>query len=276
MRWATPYAVIITVIVAAAAPACKSPDPAPPAAAQPGEPGRTNERFDDRTAADPEPTRAPLVAENAQDRAEPSDPRPTADRADIPPAAPAGGLSAMEAEIAAEIRALRANPAGYAAHLREYRRFYGTDNVIRRPNRTDVRTREGIAAVDEAIAALEKSPKLPPLELSPGISRAARDHADDIGRSGSTSHTGSDGSQFWDRMERYGEWTGDSGENIMFGSSEARTVVMDLLIDDGVPSRGHRQNLLSRKFAVFGVGCAPHKVWRLVCTMDFASGFRER
>jgi uncharacterized protein YkwD len=55
-----------------------------------------------------------------------------------------------------------------------------------------------------------------------GLENAARDHAEDIGPKGITGHTGSDGSSMTDRIERYGEWMGNIGENISFGQKSGK------------------------------------------------------
>jgi uncharacterized protein YkwD len=40
------------------------------------------------------------------------------------------------------------------------------------------------------------------------MTKAAKDHAKDIGPKGITGHTGSDGSSMNSRLERYGGWMG--------------------------------------------------------------------
>jgi uncharacterized protein YkwD len=42
-------------------------------------------------------------------------------------------------------------------------------------------------------------------------------HAIDIGNNGLVGHTGSDKSDMTARIERFGEWMGNIGENISFG-----------------------------------------------------------
>ena len=51
-----------------------------------------------------------------------------------------------------------------------------------------------------------------------------------------------------ERIERHGEWSGALGENLSFGCASAERVVLQLLVDDGVPSRGHRANILNANF----------------------------
>ena len=81
-----------------------------------------------------------------------------------------------------------------------------------------MRTREGKAAVQEAIDFLEAVKPVEPLEWSRGLIFAAQDHCEDAGPKGIFGHTGSDGSSPFDRMDRYGTRRGFAGENIMYGA----------------------------------------------------------
>jgi len=58
------------------------------------------------------------------------------------------------------------------------------------------------------------------LTWSDCLALAAKAHCDDIGASGATSHTGSDGSSYKDRMVRYGTPGGTTAENIAFSAAE--------------------------------------------------------
>ena len=191
-----------------------------------------------------------------------------------PLAAQSGRATTLEAAIITETNAARTDPAGYARHLEALLpRFDG--DLLRLPNGVTLRTQEGAAAVREAIAALRATRPLRALAPSPGLARAARDHAADIGPRGGRGHRGSDGSQIGDRASRYGAWDRSLSENIAYGSETAREVVMDLLIDDGVASRGHRRNILNPESRYAGAGCAPHTEYRIVCVIDYAAGYTE-
>src|SRR6266480_2851544 len=86
--------------------------------------------------------------------------------------------------IIRELNLARQNPALYATFVQELRsRMNG--NVLVLPGHTRIRTREGTAAVDEAIRFLQSAQPLPPLSLSRGMSRAAADHCADQADSGS-------------------------------------------------------------------------------------------
>jgi uncharacterized protein YkwD len=75
-------------------------------------------------------------------------------------------------------------------------------------------------------------------------------------------------------MKRHGSVTGESGENINFGAETGREIVIGLLVDDGVPSRGHRANIMDPAYSVVGVAIGPHKTIRTMCTMDFAHEYK--
>ena len=62
----------------------------------------------------------------------------------------------------------------------------------------------------------------------------------------------------------------------MYGVPSARGMLMSLIIDDGVPGRGHRTNLFDAQARVVGVACGPHKVWQIMCVMTFATSYVER
>lgn len=191
-------------------------------------------------------------------------------------AAPARAAPAdrFDAIVYQEIGQLRRNPARYATKLRAYRkRFEG--KLVRVEGRSDLRTHEGAPAVDEAIRALQNTRPLPALVRSRALSKAAADHARDLSRTGRVSHQGSDGSQPHDRIDRHGRWEGVVGENLSFANVPAEEVVLLLLIDDGVPNRGHRKALLNPSFRLVGLASAPHRYGK-VCVMTFASQIREK
>lgn len=182
---------------------------------------------------------------------------------------------AIDLEVVAELNLARTQPSAYADILREYRSFIRGSH-LERPGEVTVVLNEGAKAVDEAIAFLSRQKPIPPLALSRGLSLAARDHARDQGGTGQTGHGGSDRSTMGQRIERYGAWEKTAGENIAYGGENARDIVIQLIVDDGVASRGHRSNIFNRDFAVVGIAFGKHPGYRTVCVQDFAGGYREK
>jgi uncharacterized protein YkwD len=182
----------------------------------------------------------------------------------------------LEHQVLAEINRARMNPSGYADYLESTIQFYD-DKLFRRPeDASALRTREGVPAVREAIKALRSLRPMPALALSTGMTRGARDHVIDAGARGSLAHEGSDGSMAWDRVDRYGKWSGRVSENMTFGPESGRDVVSALIVDDGVPTRGHRKNLFDPDARVVGLACGTHKTYRRMCDMVHAAKYTER
>ncbi len=187
-------------------------------------------------------------------------------------------LSRLEADIVREHNLARENPGQYATYLEELREFFN-GRLLELPGEIALRTEEGVRAVDEAIRFLRRAQPIGPVTPSRGMSRGARDHVRDSGPPGRTGHVGTDGSHPWDRVNRYGSWLVTMGENIAYGGydpSDARRVVVQLIIDDGVSNRGHRDNIFDAELHVIGVSCGEHKTFGSMCVMVYAGGYEER
>lgn len=183
-------------------------------------------------------------------------------------------LLRLEREIVAEHNRARSDPSGYAAHLGELKRYFD-GKLLKRPGEIAVITDEGVLAVNEAIRVLERTQPVERVKVSRGLSRAARDHVNDQGPRGRLGHSGSDGSEPWDRAGRYGDWRQVVAENITYGTDTGRKVVLQLIIDDGVRDRGHRDNVFNPVYRVIGVACGEHAKFRIMCTIVYAGGFDE-
>lgn len=167
---------------------------------------------------------------------------------------------------------LRRDPASFIPLL-EARVKYFEQNTLKLPGQIPLLTSEGPKAVYEAINVLSSTAPVPELELKEGIARACRDHANDIGPKGSFSHTGSDGSNMGARLNRYGKWNGQIGENIDFGSFDPEEVIVSLLVDDGNHNRGHRKNMLNPNFRKTGVAASKHAEMKVCVVIDYASEY---
>lgn len=183
------------------------------------------------------------------------------------------GRSASSA-VVQEMNLARQNPQRYATYVEELRgTFDGATMVL--PGGKRFRTKEGAAAIDEAIRFLRSAQPLPPLAFSGGMSHAASDHcADQVG--GAMGHKGSDRSNPGARMNRYGSWGLGWGENIAYGKSKARDIVIALIVDDGLRERKHRKNIFSSTFAFAGAAIGTHAKYGAVCSIEFAGAYAEQ
>jgi len=186
-------------------------------------------------------------------------------------AAPATALDRdMARQVLAEINLARTAPRTYAGFLREFRGLFREKYFVLPGSDIRMQTNEGVKAVDEAIRLLSRQKPLPPLIWSDGLAAAADELAKKQEESGAIGHD-----NIRERIDRHGKWNRQIGENIGYGPTEARYMVMQLITDDGVPDRGHRKNIFSAVFRTAGAACGSHPGFGSVCVMDFADAFRE-
>jgi len=187
----------------------------------------------------------------------------------------------FELQVLHALSHARSNPKVVADALRNrLSDFKGQDYFPPdRGGKTAIVTKEGQVAVRDAISYLESVAPLPPLaaDCMQGLCLGAEDHLLDLGQRGAVGHQGADGSISSDRMSRYGTWSGKCGECLWFGrmGTSATQIVEDLIIDDGVMSRGHRLGIYDPAFREAGVRMGPHSTFGGCCVMDFASHYQD-
>jgi len=180
-----------------------------------------------------------------------------------------GSAGVSASAVIREMNLARTNPAAYVAHIEAMRAsFHGNVRVL--SGKRMVRTKEGVHALDDAIRFLNRTRPIVPLALSSGMCRAAADHCVEQA-DGRMGHGDVEG-----RMNRYGRWGVIWGENLSYGKSTARDIVLALIIDDGLPGRKHRKNIFNPAFSVAGAAYGTHARYRSVCSIEFAGAFAER
>lgn len=116
---------------------------------------------------------------------------------------------------------------------------------------------------------LRKSKNLAPLKPAKGLSDAASYHAKDMGEHGTTGHQSSDGTTTFTRIKKFAKG-GFLAENCSYGPSDPLAIVLQLLIDEGVSTLGHRKTILSENYSFVGVSIQPHSAFHYNCVQDFS------
>lgn len=151
------------------------------------------------------------------------------------------------------LNAVRADPKSFLPALDRYERYV----ISFTPSKKKLK-----AALKEIRARLNKQQPLPPLSIHNALQGAADDHVADLARGGLMSHIGSDGSNPLTRVQRY-EKISTIGECITMGYLTPDLMVASMLVDEGTPDRGHRENLLKATYSYIGVGIADHPSLRI-------------
>jgi uncharacterized protein YkwD len=193
-------------------------------------------------------------------------------------------LTTEEKDMVLALNMARSNPAQFARDIVEpYEAFFRGAICYMPGDPVGVRSQEGLAPVMELDTLLLQRAPVPILEPSPGISKAARDLVNDQGRTGQTGHFGGDGSNPHTRMNRHGRVVGSVGETNSYGDSDGFVAVLDLLVDDGEPDRGHRLGIMESnadgtgdidvQYSTVGVAMGTHPHFGQMAVADFAGNY---
>ena len=185
-------------------------------------------------------------------------------------------MTPLEKEIINEMNLARTEPQKYMAFIEAYKNYYKGNNLMLPGSKTALVTHEGLAAVEEAINFLRAQKPLLSLTIARGMCLAAKDHARDMTLKGISGHTGSDGSLPKARVDRYGMWDGTVGESIIYDITTARQMVIGMIIDDGVATRGHRRNIFDTTYRVAGVAISDAAANAARGVIVYVGGFTEK
>ena len=108
------------------------------------------------------------------------------------------------------------------------------------------------------------------LFVKPDLTEEATDHAKDTGKKGNLGHTTSDGKSYEFRMKKMKETYTSFGENCDYGSNDALSIVIHLLVDEGQATIEHRKNIMEKKYKFIGASIQPHKKEKWTCVVEFA------
>lgn len=114
--------------------------------------------------------------------------------------------------------------------------------------------------VRSLIRDLRKLKSLPPLEPNENLMAAAACFSKEKARTGKMGHN---------RKHCKGDWD-FGGECLSYTWTEdGQRHILNLLIDAGVPSLGHRRIMLSEGYTHMGVALGPHKRYGVCAVLDF-------
>ena len=178
-------------------------------------------------------------------------------------------LSEMERDIVLELNMARSDPQKYATlYIKPMlTKFVGLRYDL--GNDHWLVTSEGTAAVVECIAVLNEAKPCSLLYPDSELSKMSKYQTDMQGATEQVGHNSPNGDTFSQRLRRFKILYLNCAENINYGRYSARDIVVALLVDDAVPSRGHRTNILTNLYNKVGVSHGTHLKYRYMCVMDF-------
>lgn len=160
-------------------------------------------------------------------------------------------------EILIVLNAVRHDPLSFIPAIDRYRTH--VRSFTKDPKALDV-------AVKEIKAILKKQRPLSPLNLQGALYSAAQDMAKDITQYGTIGHIAHDGSDPLVRVKKYGT-VGSLGEAITYGHMTPELIIASFLVDEGTPSRGHRENLLNPSYTLVGIALGIHPSYGRACVI---------
>jgi len=114
------------------------------------------------------------------------------------------------------------------------------------------------------IRDLNKSKPIALLTSRKDLYEVAKTHAKTMGKSGKTGHY-----EFEKRTREIARIYDGITENCDYGPDDGFSIVMDLLIDEGIPEVGHRATILDPDVRYMGASIKKHKKYRYNCVMEF-------
>lgn len=139
-------------------------------------------------------------------------------------------LTSREQEMINEINNLRTNPAKYCTYVEGYLQKNDVDDEVK-------------VAARELVVILKKMKPLNPLTINPVMYTDAKQYGLLMAKKNVFEHSS---------LPYF--------ENLSLGYKDVRDAIVDLLIDEGIPDRGHRKNLLNEKIKHVAVYELPGKV----------------
>lgn len=78
-----------------------------------------------------------------------------------------------------------------------------------------------------------------------------------------------------DRVKKFGSNYTTYSENTTYNKKSALEVIISMVVNDGVKSRGHRMNIFDSEFLVMGCFSGKHIIHNTMTTLCFADNYNS-
>lgn len=187
-------------------------------------------------------------------------------------AADANYLTEKEKEVILYMNLIRINGEKfYYTFLDDYINNYNA-KVRQYRNYNELKITRNNAYYVSLLKHLQGIKNLPLFYPDERLTAISRGHAQDLNLNNLATHEGSTGEKFSKRVARFFP-NKAMAENIDFGFNESLSIVCHLLLDCGVPSLGHRFNIIDQKLKLntVGVSIQQHPTYTYCAVIDFVA-----
>ena len=170
-----------------------------------------------------------------------------------------------------ELNLCRKNPQKYSTKIRSYENYFEKE-LLKIPNSTPIKTKEGYSAFEECAMFLDNLDSLNTLTLNEGLSYSCSEGCKNLLEY--TNLTEVDNLKIDENISKFGEIYGPFAQCIDFGTNNPEMLVILLLVDDGDVNRSNRLTLLNNHFKIIGF-CHKnnHEIYSDVSCIMFARNF---
>lgn len=172
-------------------------------------------------------------------------------------------------QVLEEINEARKNPQQYSIKLRAFKANFKGLSLVYKNRETE--TQEGAAAYEEAAHFLDGMDSINGLNSSPLLHKAVQEALEQYRKTtAKIKEINVD-----EIITKYGDPHGEYANQLDYGSETPEMVVMNLLADDGDPSRANRDILLNPQFKVASIASGNDSFDGRVTVIFYATLYKE-
>jgi hypothetical protein len=173
-----------------------------------------------------------------------------------------GYLTAEEKAVVMYINMVRINPKLFAdTYLKDY---------------VDTAAIEKTSYLSSLLKDLNNMQAIGFIEPKFDLYEMAKKHATEMGVKGKVGHNSPTGETYEMRAAHLSKRYKKVFENCQYGYGDALSIVIDLLIDEGIPSLSHRKSLLNPEVLYIGVSIKKHKTYVFNTVIELSSEIKKK